>query len=78
MTFDLDAKVPADRLIGALTDASDQGSRLFANLDPRLSRVHALGGTWVEVTEGSAFGGACVRPPAPRPSRLPRLPTRSY
>jgi hypothetical protein len=57
VTLDLDTDLPADRLIAALTDFCDQRPNVFANLDPRFYRVHAVGDTWAEVTEGSAFAG---------------------
>ena len=62
ISFDLGADVPADRIVAALTDFSDQRPRLFANPDPRFYPVHALGDTWAEVTEGSAFAGRVREP----------------
>ncbi len=52
-----DAPVPPERILGALTDFTDHRPAYWPNLDPNLFRVHALGDTWAEVTEGAAFAG---------------------
>ncbi|HTT71605.1 MAG TPA: SRPBCC family protein [Anaeromyxobacteraceae bacterium] len=50
---DLDSPVPPDAILGALTDFSDRRLALWPNVDRRYYRVHDLGRTSAEVTEGS-------------------------
>ena len=52
-----DAPIAPERILGALTDFTDRRPAYWPNLDPHLFRVHALGDTWAEVTEGAAFAG---------------------
>jgi hypothetical protein len=53
------ATIAPDRVRSALTDFSGRRLQLFPNLDRRFYQVHQdpAGGTWAEVTEGSALAG---------------------
>jgi hypothetical protein len=57
ITLDVETDVSADRFIAALTDFSERRPEVFRNLDPRFYRVHSVGNTSAEVTEGSSFAG---------------------
>jgi hypothetical protein len=50
------SSLPPDRVIAALIDFSDDRRRIWAETSHRaVYRVHAVGDTWAEVTEGVAF-----------------------
>lgn len=53
VSADTDTTVPAQAIIGALTDFSDQRIELWPNIDRRYYKVHNVGATSAEVTEGS-------------------------
>ena len=60
--YEVDGAVPPDRFIRALTDFSERRPELWPNLDTRFYRLHELGDTWAEVTEGTdVFGGVWAR-----------------
>jgi polyketide cyclase/dehydrase/lipid transport protein len=57
-----DGRLPAQRFIDALTDFSDRRPAIWPGLSARLFRVHELGDTWADVTEGSdVLGGIWAR-----------------
>jgi hypothetical protein len=57
-----DGTVPAQRFIDALTDFSDRRPAIWPGLSARLFRVHDLGATSADVTEGSdVLGGIWAR-----------------
>jgi hypothetical protein len=52
----LTSSLPADRVIAALIAFSDERKRIWAETShPAVYRVHAVGDTWAEVTEGVPF-----------------------
>jgi hypothetical protein len=53
VTTELDAAVPAQAILGALTDFSDRRAELWPNIDRSYYKVHEVKGTTAEVTEGS-------------------------
>jgi len=56
------SSVPPDAILRALTDFGPRRPELWPNLSPRLYRVHSVGPTEADVTEGSeAFGGVWER-----------------
>ena len=60
--YEADGPVPPDRFIAALTDFSDRRPDLWPGLDVKLFKVHQLGDTWAEVTEGTdVLGGVWAR-----------------
>jgi hypothetical protein len=60
--YEADGTLSPERFIAALTDFSDRRPELWPNLDTRLYRLHELGDTWAEVTEGTdVFGGVWAR-----------------
>jgi len=62
IAFQLDSRVPADRIIAATTDFSERRPELWPLIDPAVYRVHAVGDGWADVTEGSAMlGGIWAR-----------------
>lgn len=56
--YEADGPVSAAEFIRALTDFSDRRPRIWPDLSARLLKVHELGDTWADVTEGSDFLGA--------------------
>ena len=50
---DVDSTVPPQAILGALTDFSDKRLDLWPNIDRKYYKVHDLGRTSAEVTEGS-------------------------
>jgi hypothetical protein len=55
-TWTLMSSMPPDRVIAALIDFSDERKRIWAETSHRaIYRVHAVGDTWAEVTEGVPF-----------------------
>jgi hypothetical protein len=60
--YQADGDVSPERFISALTDFSDRRPELWPNLDLRFYKLHALGDTWAEVTEGTdVLGGIWAR-----------------
>ena len=53
--FQLTTDVPADRVLGALTDFSDRRPEIWPRIDHSHFRVHGQGPGWAEVTEGNAL-----------------------
>ena len=52
-----DSDLPADRVLGAITDFSSRRTRLWPNIDPGIYKVHEVGADWADVTEGSKLAG---------------------
>jgi hypothetical protein len=60
--YEADGPVPPERFIAALTDFSDRRPELWPGLDANYFKVHELGDTWAEVTEGTdVLGGVWGR-----------------
>jgi hypothetical protein len=60
--YEADGAVSAERFIAALTDFSERRPELWPGLDDRFYRVHEVGETWAEVTEGTdVLGGVWGR-----------------
>jgi hypothetical protein len=60
--YEADGPVPPDRFIAALTDFSDRRPDLWPGLDTKFFKVHRVGDTWAEVTEGTdVLGGVWAR-----------------
>jgi len=60
--YEADGHVSAERFIAALTDFSEHRPELWPNLDVKYYRLHELGDTWAEVTEGTdVLGGVWAR-----------------
>src|SRR2546423_15575547 len=60
--YDADGALTPQRFIAALTDFSDRRPAIWPGLSARLYRVHQVGGTWAEATEGSdVLGGIWAR-----------------
>jgi len=57
-----DGPVPPERFIAAWTDFSDRRPDLWPGLDAKFFKVHELGDTWAEITEGTdVLGGVWPR-----------------
>lgn len=60
--YEADGAISADRFLAALTDFSERRPELWPNLDAKFYRLHDLGDTWAEVTEGTdLLGGVWAR-----------------
>lgn len=60
--FTLETHVPASRVLDAAVDFSDRRPDFWPNISRRFYRVHQVGPTWAEVTEGSdSLGGIWAR-----------------
>jgi hypothetical protein len=60
--YEADGPVPAERFIAALTDFGETRPTLWPDLDARFFKVHEVGPTWAEVTEGTdVLGGVWGR-----------------
>jgi hypothetical protein len=60
--YEADGPVPPERFIAALTDFSDRRAELWPGLDAEFFKVHEVGATWAEVTEGTdVLGGVWAR-----------------
>ncbi len=60
--YEADGAVSAERFIAALTDFSERRPLLWPNLDAKYFRLHELGETWADVTEGTdQLGGVWAR-----------------
>jgi len=57
-----DGAISPARFIAALTDFSERRPELWPNLDTKYYRLHEVGDTWAEVTEGTdVLGGIWAR-----------------
>lgn len=60
--FTLETPVPAERILAAAIDFSERRPELWPNISRRFYKVHEIGETWAEVTEGSdTMGGIWAR-----------------
>jgi len=60
--YEADGAVSAERFIAALTDFSERRPALWPNLDEKFYKLHDLGATWAEATEGTdVLGGIWAR-----------------
>jgi hypothetical protein len=60
--YEADGPVASERFIAALTDFSDRRPELWPGLDARFFKVHEVGMSWAEVTEGTdVLGGVWAR-----------------
>jgi hypothetical protein len=60
--YEADGSVSPERFIAALTDFSERRPELWPTLDAKFFKVHELGSTWAEVTEGTdVLGGVWAR-----------------
>ena len=60
--YEADGDVTADRFIAALIDFSDRRPDWWPDLSAGLFKVHQLGDSWADVTEGSdVLGGVWAR-----------------
>jgi hypothetical protein len=60
--YEADGALPAARFIAALTDFTDRRAAIWPGLSPRLYRLHQVGDTWAEATEGTdVLGGIWAR-----------------
>jgi hypothetical protein len=55
--FEVTSAVPPQRFVEALTDFSPARAELWPNVDTQHLKVHEVGDTWADVTEGSSFAG---------------------
>ena len=56
--YEADGAIPPERFISALTDFSERRPEAWPGLDAAFFKVHELGDTWAEVTEGTdVLGG---------------------
>ena len=60
--YEADGAVPSERFIAALTDFSPRRPDLWPGLDRKFYKLHELGPTWADVTEGTdVLGGVWGR-----------------
>lgn len=60
--YEADGPVSPEKFIAGLTDFSERRPELWPNLDAKFFKVHELGATWAEVTEGTdVLGGVWAR-----------------
>jgi hypothetical protein len=60
--YEANGPVPPERFIAALTDFSERRPALWPGLDEKFFKLHDLGDTWAEVTEGTdLLGGVWAR-----------------
>jgi hypothetical protein len=60
--YEADGTITAQHFLAALTDFTDRRPKIWPGLSPRLYRVHDVGDTWAEATEGSdVLGGIWAR-----------------
>ncbi len=55
--FTVESSLPPDRVLAAATDFSERRPDLWPSISRRYYKVHELGDTWAEVTEGSDILG---------------------
>lgn len=53
LRIEFETALPPDRVIGALTDFSDERLRIWPGIDPDKYRLHERGDGWARVTEGN-------------------------
>lgn len=51
--MDIDTKLPADRVVAALTDFSERRTDIWPGLSSEYYEVYSVGDTWAEVREGN-------------------------
>jgi hypothetical protein len=60
--YEADGPVSPERFIAALTDFGERRPELWPSLDAKFFKVHEVGPTWAEVTEGTdVLGGVWGR-----------------
>ncbi len=60
--YGADGRLAPQRFIAALIDFSDRRPAVWPGLSPRLYKVHQVGDTWAEATEGTdVLGGIWAR-----------------
>jgi hypothetical protein len=60
--FEVETPLPPELVFAAATDFSDRRPEIWSGIDPKQYRVHALGESTAEVTEGGReFGGIWAR-----------------
>ena len=60
--YEADGQISAERFVAALTDFGPRRSELWPNLAAGHYKLHELGDTWADVTEGSdLLGGVWAR-----------------
>ena len=59
-SFQLDVRDAPAKVIGAMVDFSERRPEIWPNLTARLYRVHELGPSTADVTEGSALPGVDI------------------
>jgi len=60
--YEADGPISAERFTAALTDFSERRPEIWPGLDEMFYKVHELGATWAEVTEGTdVLGGVWAR-----------------
>ena len=60
--YEADGPVSPERFIAALTDFTERRPELWLNLDAKFFKLHEMGATWAEVTEGTdVLGGVWAR-----------------
>jgi hypothetical protein len=57
ITFTVDTPIATDAFRSALLDFTPNRPNLWKNLDPKLYKVHEVGDTWADVTEGASIAG---------------------
>jgi hypothetical protein len=55
--FSVDSDVPAERVFAAITDFSDDRTRLWPHISPEVYKLHGQGEGWAEATEGETTMG---------------------
>jgi hypothetical protein len=53
IVVDIDSEVPAERVLAAATDFSEQRPELWPNISAEFWQLHDRGPNWAEATEGS-------------------------
>jgi Polyketide cyclase / dehydrase and lipid transport len=60
--FEVETPLPPERVLAAATDFSKRRPEIWSGIDPKQYRVHAVGESTAEVTEGGReFGGIWAR-----------------
>src|SRR6266581_6124560 len=55
--YEADGNVRPERFIAALTDFSERRPSLWPGLDAKFFKIHEVGASWAEVTEGTDLLG---------------------
>lgn len=53
----VDTDLPAEAVLGAITDFTPRRLTLWRNIDPGAYKVHEVGTDWADVTEGTKIAG---------------------